>query len=566
MNEPNIALQNRWQHFSFIMALLAMSIAGLSLAGWFFHLPALRNGYGTSVNMKFNTGLCLILAGLAMFCLRFRKLTFTRLFALGILLITILTILEYVFNQDFGIDQLFFQDPDTNARVEPPGRMSLLTAVNLTGLGFALLAISYRQFSLAQLVTAFFFILAYASFLGHLFDITQFYRFGRFSTIAGHTALALILINLSLLLYRSDSGWMKTFSSPFVGGKLARLSFTYFMVTVPLFLGFYLYGLKQWQFTPASSIISSFLLICLITIPIAYIFLYRLNNLDAALQQANQSLQQSNLELAHRNAALTQAFDEVKAANLELATLAQEIRVKSQTLEKRNQELTNINQGLDDIVYMASHDLKTPIQNLQTIFEELYLIAVKNLSPDDQQLISFGKNSVNRLKRTISDLTQIIKSQQMAPEAPEPVKLSQVLQEIQIELSREISATRAHVHFQLQAQEVLFSRIHLRSILFNLFSNAIKYRAPDRVPEVNFSAEPVKGGVLIRVTDNGLGLTEQQQTKLFTIFKRFHSHVDGSGIGLYIVKRILENSGGHIQVSSKVGTGTCFTLFIPQNT
>ncbi|MDQ3290659.1 MAG: HAMP domain-containing histidine kinase [Bacteroidota bacterium] len=565
MEEPNLVLQNRWQRFSFILALLALGIASLGLAGWFFHSPALHSGFGTSGTIKFNSSLCLFLAGLAIIYLRLRKVSLARFLSLIIFIITVVTLLEYIFNQDWGIDQLFFQDPDTNSNLEPPGRMSLLTAVNLSGLSLALLALSYRQFSLGQLLTAFLFILAYASFLGHLFDITRFYQFGRFSTIAGHTALALVFINLSLLLVRSDSGWMKTFSSPYMGGKLARLSFAYFMLTVPLFMGIYLFGLKQWQFTPASGLTSSFLVICFITIPIAYIFLYRLNNLDAALQQANQSLQQSNANLAGRNTELSKALNEVRAVNEELANLAQEIRLKSLTLEQRNQELISINQGLDDIVYMASHDLKTPINNLMGIFGELRSMVLPSLPPEDQQLIILGEDSVKRLKRTIEDLTQIIRSQQIHKEAPEPVLLSSVLQEIKVELNREIAASGAQVNWYLQTDEILFSRIHLRSILFNLVSNALKYRSPERVPEVNISAEPVLQGVQIIVADNGLGLTENQQEKLFSIFKRFHSHVEGSGIGLYIVKRILENYGGRIQVSSRVSSGTNFTIFIPQN-
>ncbi|PSR53522.1 hypothetical protein AHMF7605_08280 [Adhaeribacter arboris] len=565
MEQPNIDLQNRWQRFSLILAVLTLSIACIGLAGWFFHSPTLRRGFGTSGTMKFNTGLCLFLAGLTLILLHLRKFTFTRLFALSILFLTVITILEYALNLNLGIDELFLLDPDTDPKLEPPGRMSLLTAVNLFGVALSLLALSYRKFGLAQLVTAFLFILSYATFLGHIFDITRFYSFGRFATIAGHTALALLFINLSVLLYRSDSGWMKTFSSPFMGGKLARLSYSYFMLTVPVFMGIYLYGLKQWQFTPALGIINSFLIICLITIPIAYIFLHRLNNLDAALQQANQNLQKTNADLAGRNIELNQALEEVKAGNQELATLAQEIKVKSLALEKRNQELTHLNQGLDDVVYMTSHDLKTPIHNLQVIFEELRQVTANHLPPDDQQLITMGIDSVSRLKRTINDLTQIIRSQQTNTAAAELVLIDQVLQEIHQELDREITATSALIEWQLYTKEIVFSRIHLRSILFNLLSNAIKYRSPERVPTIKIRVEAIPDGVQIQITDNGLGLTEDQQAKLFSIFKRFHSHVEGSGVGLYIVKRILENYGGSIQVSSKAGVGTSFIIFIPQN-
>ncbi|QNF34742.1 HAMP domain-containing histidine kinase [Adhaeribacter swui] len=531
MEATKIALQNRLQLLSIILAWFALVIAVLSLTGWFFQIESLRSSFGAAGTMKVNTALCILGCSLSIISLRLKRTGITRLLAILVFLICQISILEYFLNQNLGIDQLFYTDVVTDPTLEPPGRMSLLSACNIYIITLALVAFTYQRYGLAQLLVAFFFILTYASFLGHLYGITQFYQFGRFSTIAGHTALALLLLNLSILLYCSESGWMKIFSSPYMGGKLARTSFGYFLLTVPILMGFYLYGLNQWNFTPTSSLVSSFLVICLITLPIAHIFLNRLDKLDAILQKTNSNLKQTNADLA-----------------------------------VRNQELTNINQSLDDIVYMASHDLKGPINNLEAIFRELNVLIKSQLPPEDQQLIFFGANSVNNLKKTIQDLTQIIQSQQIDTQEPERIQLVPLLTEIQDELQSEINESAATFYLNLQTEYVFFSRIHLRSIFSNLISNALKYRSPERAPEINISAEPVPGGVQLRIADNGLGLTEVQQAKLFTLFKRFHNHVAGSGIGLYLIKRTIENYGGQIAVTSTINTGTAFTIFLPQQT
>jgi signal transduction histidine kinase len=99
--------------------------------------------------------------------------------------------------------------------------------------------------------------------------------------------------------------------------------------------------------------------------------------------------------------------------------------------------------------------------------------------------------------------------------------------------------------------------------VYNLLSNAVKYRHPSRVPLVHLYCYPSATGAVLEVQDNGLGLSVQQQGKLFGLFTRLHAHVEGSGVGLYMVKRIVENAGGTITVQSQLGIGSTFTVHIP---
>jgi signal transduction histidine kinase len=110
-------------------------------------------------------------------------------------------------------------------------------------------------------------------------------------------------------------------------------------------------------------------------------------------------------------------------------------------------------------------------------------------------------------------------------------------------------------------KELHFSSKNLRSVLYNLISNSLKYRAPDRNPIVRITGKEEHDACIISVQDNGLGMDLSKKDAVFKMFKRLHNHVEGSGLGLYIVKKIIDNSGGKVEVESKVGEGSTFTIF-----
>jgi signal transduction histidine kinase len=116
---------------------------------------------------------------------------------------------------------------------------------------------------------------------------------------------------------------------------------------------------------------------------------------------------------------------------------------------------------------------------------------------------------------------------------------------------------------QLDVDRVCFPRQHLRSVVYNLLSNALKYRAPERALLVKVTTYREGDSVVLCVEDNGLGIAPNQMEKVFQMFKRLHTHVEGTGIGLYMVKQMVENYGGSITVESQLGQGTCFKVCFP---
>ncbi|MGI4735753.1 MAG: sensor histidine kinase, partial [Janthinobacterium lividum] len=146
----------------------------------------------------------------------------------------------------------------------------------------------------------------------------------------------------------------------------------------------------------------------------------------------------------------------------------------------------------------------------------------------------------------------------------ETVDLAALVKHLRFDLATDLATPGATLAVEVVAcPHVSFAPQHLRSIVYNLLSNALKYRHPTRPPVVELRCRRTNDAVVLEVEDNGLGLTEGQQSQLFGLFQRLHDHVPGTGIGLYMVKRLVENAGGTIAVQSQVGVGTTFTVTLP---
>ncbi|HEY4650677.1 MAG TPA: PAS domain-containing sensor histidine kinase, partial [Pontibacter sp.] len=237
-------------------------------------------------------------------------------------------------------------------------------------------------------------------------------------------------------------------------------------------------------------------------------------------------------------------------------------------LQHTNEHLLRVIEDLDTFVYTASHDLKSPIGNIEGLMLLLEdQIAEAGPIPGEPTgpVFEMMKNAITRFKNVIQDLTDIAKVQRDVDATPEQVDVPEIFAEVKDHLQKFI--IQENVQFDADfsaAPQVAFSKKNLHSVLYNLISNAIKYKDPNRSPVIKLRTEPVEGYVRLTITDNGLGISEENQSKLFVLFKRFHAHVDGTGMGLYIVKRLVDNAKGYIKVSSVQGEGTTFELYFKE--
>ncbi len=232
-----------------------------------------------------------------------------------------------------------------------------------------------------------------------------------------------------------------------------------------------------------------------------------------------------------------------------------------QNQQRTLQELTRLNVDLDNFVYTASHDLRSPIANLEGLLLVLKKRLEHKLEASEREMMELMEQSVSRLKKAIKELSEIAKIQKESQQPREELSIRQVLREVSQDIAALISESSAQVVLDMHVETIHYPAKHLRSILYNLLSNALKYRCPSRKPLITITTRSQDEGVHLTVSDNGLGLTESQVGKLFFMFKRLHTHVEGTGVGLYMVKRIVENYGGRIWVESKPGVGTTFHLY-----
>ncbi|WPP49166.1 sensor histidine kinase [Catalinimonas niigatensis] len=244
-----------------------------------------------------------------------------------------------------------------------------------------------------------------------------------------------------------------------------------------------------------------------------------------------------------------------------LITDISEQRKTQEELEKAYAQLKTINTDLDNFIYTASHDLKNPIVNIESIILMLKAQLEDKIDARENTLLSMLDRSIQKLKQTICDLTEITRIQKDIENKNEKLSFKEILESIKEDIQADIDKSQALIKEEFKVSVILYPRNNLRSIIYNLLSNAIKYRDPERAVEIRIKTFEENEYTVLSVEDNGLGLSEKQQTKLFTMFKRMHSHTTGTGIGLYMIKRIIENRSGKIEVNSKLGYGTTFKVY-----
>ena len=257
---------------------------------------------------------------------------------------------------------------------------------------------------------------------------------------------------------------------------------------------------------------------------------------------------------------------ELAVINGELAATNEELLTSNEELNESNSQLTRTNIDLDTFVYTASHDLRAPITNLEGLLSALqYELPAEVLREEvTSQVLTMMQGAIDRFQLTISQLTDVSRLQHAQNLPAEQVQLTTVIEDVRLDLLPLLTRTNARLTVEVGLEVyVLFAPKNLRSVVYNLLSNAVKYHHPDRVPIVALRAARQGQQVVLTVADNGLGLLPTQQQRLFGLFQRMHTHVEGTGGGLYMVKRMIENAGGTISLQSQVKVGTTFTVTLP---
>jgi two-component system phosphate regulon sensor histidine kinase PhoR len=234
-----------------------------------------------------------------------------------------------------------------------------------------------------------------------------------------------------------------------------------------------------------------------------------------------------------------------------------EITMRIRDLKEQEKLIAEHELLLDTI----SHDIKTPLTSLGLTIEMLKQLPEKGMQRFPV-LLEKVESSLLKMQNIIHDLTDAREQEHRYKAVEELLDFEHILEDVRLTLAPQIKDSGAVITAEIGFSEIVFVRRKLRSAVYNMINNAIKYRSEDRSPKVLVKTYERDGYMLIVVTDNGMGIAEADKENIFKKYQRVSDSGEGSGIGLYLVKEIIEASGGKITVSSELGKGSTFSLYL----
>ncbi len=245
----------------------------------------------------------------------------------------------------------------------------------------------------------------------------------------------------------------------------------------------------------------------------------------------------------------------------EIYNARQTLKRKNDELTKINMDLVRINDELNQFVYSASHDLKAPLASIMGIVQ---IARMEGEEDELERYLSWIEKSVQQLEIFIENIIDYYKNTRYEANLIE-IDFQSLIQEM-VE-SFQFHPQIPDIHFDIKIEQnhpFINDEFRLRLILNNLISNAIKYQRKDETQKkISIYIHVTQTYTDIYIGDNGIGISEQYIKNIYKMFFRATETAHGSGIGLYIVKEAIEKMDGTIQVISKEGEGTTFTISLP---
>ena len=283
------------------------------------------------------------------------------------------------------------------------------------------------------------------------------------------------------------------------------------------------------------------------------------------LKEVNVELQDLYHEVSEQNEKIKAQANKLTESNKNISDLNRslELIVAEKTLELRttNEELVKHNNELLQFSYTVSHNLRGPVARLLGLSD---LARVEESLEQARKWVDLMSKTASDLDTIIKDLNKVLDLRNEPDQYLEMVDLANEWQQ-SISLLQDSLTGHEEIVANFNAlPQIITVRAMLQSTLYNLLSNAIKFRSPERNLRVVATSRAVDGKAVIEVMDNGLGFdTRLHKEKIFKLYKRFHSHVEGRGIGLYLIKAQIEVLHGSIEVESELNHGSLFRVILP---
>lgn len=294
---------------------------------------------------------------------------------------------------------------------------------------------------------------------------------------------------------------------------------------------------------------------------------------ELAYQNREKEKLAAELVIANTELAFQNQEKEKRAAELVIANT--ELIFQNREKEKRTAELLIANKELESFTFISSHDLQEPLRKIQAFSNRILTEEYENLSPKAKYYFERTQISALHMQTLINDL--LAYSRTTATERKfENINLNNIVREVMAALKEELKEKKATVELGKSCKANIIP-FQFRQLLQNLIANSLKFSKPGLAPFIIIKSDHIKYDKSkklplnvdcchISVTDNGMGFDPEYKHKIFEIFQRLHDKQDyeGTGIGLTIARKIVENHNGVITATGELGKGATFDIYIPQ--
>ncbi|MEP7142538.1 MAG: PAS domain S-box protein [Ferruginibacter sp.] len=255
--------------------------------------------------------------------------------------------------------------------------------------------------------------------------------------------------------------------------------------------------------------------------------------------------------------------------------LEKQVLERTSELEQKNKELETMNAELQSFAYVSSHDLQEPLRKIQTFATRILEKEKQNLSEDGKDYFHRMQDAAKRMQTLIEDLLTYSRTN-TADRNFENTDLNNIIAQVKTELKEDIEQKHAIVEANHLCEAHIIP-FQFRQLMLNLVGNALKFSRPGISPHITLSSKIVAGDKLniqvppqkkfchIAVSDNGIGFDPRYKDRIFEVFQRLHGKDEykGTGIGLAIVKKIVENHNGVITATAEINKGATFDIYLP---
>lgn len=502
----------RFKKTAGVFAIVVFLTGVAVLIGWQFDITALKSIFPGIVNMNPLTAICFLL--ISSIIIVINKGSIGRIYRLVmysvlvfVCLVAISRFIHIFGGIDLGLDQIFFREKLLNVSIQfSKNRIAPNTALNLILVSFSLFhLIRGKKYGMAYMWGFLTFSISLFAILGYAYSVKNLYGFLAYTPMALNTACCFFLISLCLFLTTPTEGIMKIVSSTSPAGITARRLIP-LVVILPAFLGWLrVYGANNGWFGTEFGLALLIIILIMIFLSILVALLHKLNIVD---------------------------------------------------------------QAKTEFVSLASHQLRTPLSAINWYSEMLLSDDAGKLNPQQKEFVDEIAHGNKRMVQLVNSLLNVsrIDLGTFAVE-PEPTDLGEILKSVLEELKPHIVDKKIIVKLTCP-NDLPVAHVDpklVRIVIQNLLSNAVKYNREGGTIEVLLSED--KDSMYLTVSDTGFGIPKKQQNKMFTKLFRADNvtvkAIEGTGLGMYVVKAIIEQFKGEIAFTSEEDKGTTFTVKLP---